>query len=630
MIYSFIFSLISIFILVRIFNSHLNVYFSKFISFFGPKAFPEVKNEFNKFALLRILFGIIILWRGFSNYGLFIPENINSPVGVWQIAEILAGLFITFGFFTQITFIFLILFMWQIGDAIIGKATLGNDIAAMLALFLLLVNSGRFLSLDSIALKNFPTLNIFLFYSKDFLSYREIFLSKFIALTAYWAVCVYSVTVHLSETSWLDGTAGPLLLSNNFMATFHEFTTFLFVNFPFLNYVAKVSLWMMMIWYPFVLPFVLMGGVLRKYIIIWGYLFFILSLGFIQLGYLAEIEFLLWFALFWSFLGINTIKHLNVYYDDRCNLCDKTIQIITFLDIFGIVHLKPLSKNSKDLEKKYNLTKNEYLNDLFGVDHEGNLYGGYNFYLKLTKKIVVLWIFYPILLIFKLLLIGPIIYKFVAKKRLEWFGVCDIQRKKYSLNFPFTRPINRNKDINIYHKTFTIHLLTLTVCYLTALFFQHNNQYISKLANAAHIYGITPINVFNAEDLKMAENWFTLYSYDTGENFLLNSDGSRMRTPVRLGMHKSDKIYFGGTLLIRRRAIENNSCFFEREFNSISYLSKVYLHKNNIYKQELNNYKFRFVQFHQPLPNHEALLKNKYIVGETSIICEHDFVVYKK
>ena len=158
--------------------------------------------------------------------------------------------------------------MWHLGDSIIKKATLGNDIAAMLALFLMLVNSGRFLSIDFLLLNSYPKFHKFLLYSKGFLSYQEVFLSKFIVLTAYWAVCVYSVTMHLDETSWLDGTAGPLLLSNNFMATFHEATTYLFTNFSFSVYLAKVSLWIMMFWYPLILPFVLIGGFFRKYIII--------------------------------------------------------------------------------------------------------------------------------------------------------------------------------------------------------------------------------------------------------------------------------------------------------------------------------------------------------------------------
>ena len=360
---SFYISLIFIIILVKFFNANLDIYFKKFISFFGPKAFPIVTNEFNKFALIRILFGLVLIWRGFSNLDLFILEDTTSAIGAWQIAEIVAGFLITFGLLTQFAFIFLILFMWHLGDGIIKKATLGNDIAAMLALFLMLVNSGRFLSIDFLLLNSYPKLHKFLLYSKDFLSYQEVFLSKFIVLTAYWAVCVYSVTMHLDESSWLDGTAGPLLLSNNFMATFHEATTYLFTNFSFSVYLAKVSLWIMMFWYPLVLPFVLIGGFFRKYIIIWGYLFFILSLVFLQLGYLAEVEFLLWFGLFWSSFGINKNAYLDVYYDDRCNLCDKTIQLITLIDIFGIVKLKPLSKNSKQLEQNFNLTKDAYLND---------------------------------------------------------------------------------------------------------------------------------------------------------------------------------------------------------------------------------------------------------------------------
>lgn len=627
---SFYISLIFIIILVKFFNANLDIYFKKFISFFGPKAFPLVTNEFNKFALIRILFGLVLIWRGFSNLDLFILEDTTSAIGAWQIAEIVAGFLITFGLLTQFAFIFLILFMWHLGDGIIKKATLGNDIAAMLALFLMLVNSGRFLSIDFLLLNSYPKFHKFLLYSKGFLSYQEVFLSKFIVLTAYWAVCVYSVTMHLDESSWLDGTAGPLLLSNNFMATFHEATTYLFTNFSFSVYLAKVSLWIMMFWYPLVLPFVLIGGFFRKYIIIWGYLFFILSLVFLQLGYLAEVEFLLWFGLFWSSFGINKNAYLDVYYDDRCNLCDKTIQLITLIDIFGIVKLKPLSKNSKQLEQNFNLTKDAYLNDLYGVDHKGFIYGGYDFYLKLSKKVLVLWVFYPILLLLKYLSLGPLLYQYIAKKRIQWFGVCVLKRKKYINSVNSLKLLSASKKINFFHKVFTIHILVLTFFYLTHLFIQNNNKYIGKLAVAAHIYGITPINVFNASDLRMAENWFTIHSLENDALIpLLNEDGSRVRDGFRLEMHKSDRIYFGHTLRIRRNSIGNKYCFFDKEFAKIKYLAKVYISNYELKPDASGFYNFKFNQYFQKLPDHANLLENIYSPQEKKLICSIDFAINK-
>lgn len=48
---------------------------------------------------------------------------------------------------------------------------------------------------------------------------------------------------------------------------------------------------------------------------------------------------------FWQSKFMSGANVLNVAYDDRCNLCDRTVTFVKAVDVFGRVELKPLSKN---------------------------------------------------------------------------------------------------------------------------------------------------------------------------------------------------------------------------------------------------------------------------------------------
>jgi predicted DCC family thiol-disulfide oxidoreductase YuxK len=586
----------------------------------APRAFPSHSTfEHNKFALLRVLFGLIIFARGLDVYGLLLDSERFSAVGLWAGAETLAGALLALGLLTQWVLVFLIGAMWQYGDLVVAKSTLGNDIGAILAVLLLLVNAGKYLSLDSALLKRLPSLHRFLLYYSGVPGQEAIFYAKFTALASYWAVCVYSIAIHLNEPAWMDGSAGPLLLSNNFMAVWHEQFSALFSSSALAVGLAKGSLWMMMLWYPAVLPFVLLGGWFRLYVIVWGWLFFAMSMFFLQLGYLAEIEVVLWLALFWSDAGLARRQPLEVLYDDRCNLCDRTVQAVTLLDVFGRVNLRPLSKN-KPLLDEIGLDLEQALTDLYGVDgHSRRLFRGYDFYVQLSRTLALLWPLLPLLLLGRLLWIGPRIYRFIAERRTRLFGVCELPRRK------FLRSVRVEESRSGLPQAVTLHVCLLILFYFAAVPAPYMGW--SGLPNLgarlAHIYGITPIDVFNKTDLRMAENWFVLDSVDFHERIpLLAEDGSR------LSMHASDRLYFGHTLRYRRAVIGKPGCHFETWRPLFEYTSRIYLQQRGV---EAGEYDFRYRQFHQPLVSAEDIAHNQFKIMAPEMRCELDFkIAYRK
>ena len=167
----------------------------------------------------------------------------------------------------------------------------------------------------------------------------------------------------------------------------------LFVSNEYFMVFAKYSMFLMFPWYFGILPMVLIGGLWRKFIIIWGWLFIFLSVFVLQLGFLGEIEIIFWLAIFWSGFGIKKQYQLDVLYDDKCNLCDKTIKFITFIDIFGLVKLRPVSKNN-DFLNVIGLDYKLALTDLYGYQTTNRkLYSGYNFYLHLSKTLIFLFLY---------------------------------------------------------------------------------------------------------------------------------------------------------------------------------------------------------------------------------------------
>ncbi len=584
----------------------------------STRAFPVGSPfEYNKFALLRILFGLIIFVRGIHVYGLLLESERYAAVGLWAGAEMLAGALLALGLFSQWALLFLVGAMWQYGDLIVAKSTLGNDIGAMLAVLLFLVNAGKYLSMDAALLKRLPILHWVLFYYRGAPSPESIFYAKFSALASYWAVCIYSIAVHLNEPAWTSGTAGPLLLSNNFISTAHDHFSALFSSSELAVALARGALWMMMLWYPAVLPFVLLGGIFRKYIIVWGWLFFALSFFGLQLGYLAEIEVVLWLALFWSFAGMDQKASLEVLYDDRCNLCDRTVQAVTFLDIFGRIRLRPLSEN-KVLLDELGLDMSQALTDLYGV-RERALFRGYDFYIQLSKSLLLLWPVLPILLLGRVLLLGPIIYSFIAARRTRLFGVCELPSRK------FLRLVGGEVS-----QSRLAHMVALHACLLILFYFASvpapyaGRAGISNVgAEAAHIYGITPIDVFNKTDLRMAENWFVLKSVDFGEAVpVFAADGSRLQ------MHESDRIYFGHTLRFRRAVIGTDGCQFEQWRPMIEYLSRIYLQQRHA---SAGNYAFTYQQLNQPLVTDSDIARNHFAPISVRSRCETSYTVaYQK
>lgn len=586
--------------------------------------------EAPKFALLRVLFGGFMAERCLWMIVYLQPSDWTRPE-IWLLlmTYLVVVALITVGFLTQPALIFLVMVQWQIGDQILGVTTLGNDIAAMLAILLLFGNAGAHLSIDGWLMRRKGAAGRLIgrtYYPDGLPSDDTLQIVKFLTLVAYWLVCIYSLSMHINEPAWTNGTAGPLLLTNNFMSRFPDLFGAFFSLAPWAVLLGRISIWAMMLWYPAIVPFVLLGGYFRLYIIVWGTLFFLLSLFVLQLGWLAHFEFLLFAGWFWERRFIAGPK-LQVAYDDRCNLCDRTINVIKRVDIFNRVELRPLSKNQQWLRDR-GIDPADAATDLYGVEPlTGRHAKGYEFYLLLASRILLLAPLVPLLYVGRYLG-GRAIYRFIADRRTRLFGVCQIPTPKpdHQLYVAGSEPDRRFRAHDPVFP-FSIQFAAVALAYLLMIpapfigwdgvpLSQSARLWLSTGASAAHIYGIAPINVFNQTDLRMAENWFVIDGIDAkgGSTILpiLAENGGR------LGMHRSDRVYFGNTLYFRRAVIGSEGCQFEHYQAMLRYLVETW-------QVSLFYEHFIYRQYVQILPSSAELIAGVFHPGEIRQVCRIEF-----
>lgn len=588
-------------------------------AFLQTRAFPYTSShEHNKFAILRFFFGLIILLRAQDVASLLLPEEYFQPLGIYNGMEHFFALMIMLGFCTQFSFGFFLFVMFPIGVVWLKTYTLGSDVAAMVAMFLLLTQSGRFLSVDSVIIKKYPVLRGVLGYGAELPNITTTTIAKFLLYASYWFVCLYSFSKHLDVSSWLNGTAGPLLFVNNFMSRYHAVFTQIFLQSDLAVLLARVSIIVMLIWYAVMMLFVVMGGWWRRLSIIWGILFLCLSMFFLQLGSLSYFETIMWIVLFWPKWGIDNSKKCYLFYDDKCNLCDRTVQFVRTVDVFDRIQLMPVSHNALTLQR-YGITTEAALDDLHGVlPDQGVVRAGYALYELLARQLLLLWLMIPLLWLGRVLRIGPMIYRFVADRRRAMFGVCvlPVPKPEWSI------APQQTQSQSLLFSMVACHILLLGAIYLVSMPIPYLGiaGRTSLLSKAAHIYGIAPIDVFNNKDLLMMENWFTLTDVHTQQLLpVFEQDGSR------LAYHKSDRVYFGHTIKFRRSEIGKPDCAFGRQEKIMRYLSEIWMHQSGL----KGAHEFIYTQYYQEAPSQQTLATNLYKPNPSTVRCSVEYSVQR-
>lgn len=204
-----------IFVFITTYPKNISSRLSKLLTSFA--SFIERRGAFHsnslvelpKFVIIRVLFGCFIFERmaaiatrmptaDWSNWDIIVPV----------VAVLLFSVLLIVGFLTQLTLVLLILWDWQIFERSLGISTLGNDIAAMLAILLIFANAGAHFSVDAWLRKRtglFSKIIRTTYYAEGVPPSNVLQIAKFMTISTYWLVCIFSLMMHLSEEAWMTG-----------------------------------------------------------------------------------------------------------------------------------------------------------------------------------------------------------------------------------------------------------------------------------------------------------------------------------------------------------------------------------------------------------------------------------------
>ncbi|ABS64919.1 hypothetical protein Plav_3315 [Parvibaculum lavamentivorans DS-1] len=506
----------------------------------------EIDHDLRKLDIARIAIGAFATGR----YGLILSLALsNGSYDIVLVAGVATGLslLVMLGVATPVALLLLMSSANILIDNALGASTLGTMVLSIALLLFLLAPAGRTLSIDSLLHKGNGTFAwgvdaMYRFFGS--VSADRILIAKLAALLAYYCLCLYSISWHIHDEAWTSGLViNWVLLSPASNPHFvdlawdaYQAAPWFFVNF------CRLAIVGMAFWYVLLLPGLFLGAIVRYFIILWGIAFFLISTFVLPLSYLGWYELIFWFAVFATgpVFGSNETKKLSVLFDDRCNLCDRTVKTLSWFDIFGRLVFMPIHRNMVTAEK-FGVSLEEGLTDLVGIEEAtGKRYDGYRLYETVAARVFLLWPAWPVLWLGRKLWIGPAVYRFIADRRTRLFGVCEFSTipDKFS-RFGHSKNIDPQSGAPAYSAA--IHAVLVTLVVLSTAFLLRlptfttaadeiaPGRWAASAFGAAPLgFGIGKINVFNESDLAL----FTLRFSATMQPSLDMPEGNVLTKPL--------------------------------------------------------------------------------------------------
>lgn len=367
------------------------------------------------------------------------------------------------------------------------------------------------------------------------------------------------------------------MLSNSFLCKEALFFRNLELHFPLLvDYISISGIIFQSIFQILMFPLIFFS-LGKRFVKIWGFLFFTISLFLLSLSYLPHLELILWSILFCPW--VLPKEKIKILYDDKCNLCKKALSVLKSINFNSIYEFSSITK-SRELYEYYNLTEVEVKVYMVGF-LEGKVYKGYDLYMKIIQINPILFVLYPLFWIGKIIKIGPLVYKAIALRRYKMMGQCELSfdedSKQINSTIVESDTILQNTVILFYFTTLLLFIL-FNSSFLSVLGMKKENADSLKYKNSlfSKRIGIEAPQVFNSIDLSMGDNFMTIKKLQDNQWKLIpviGLNGERLNylnyDIMLFSNHNSDKYYFGQTLKYRRsliKEIDNIITFHEQGF----------------------------------------------------------------
>ena len=537
----------------------------------------SVEHELKKVAILRVFLGIIVFVR---YYEIFYAMSIFNPGMLFFQSILLLGITILFtvGVVTPISTILLAIGVSYF-DRLAGTSTLGTYIVIQLLIVMFLMNHGIYGSVDSWIMQSkhkFSKVVKSLYNILGKPSQESIRIAYFLGFISYALTSFGALTLHLIDPYWIQGLTLYSALTNSYLFKFYETARYIEAVSPNLLFIVSIIGIILQSIFQFLMIPLIFFKWGRRYVVIWGMIFFLISLIGINLSYLPHVEILFWLLIFFP---INTRKQkVKIIYDDYCNLCTNGMRFLKAINFNGRYEFIALSKN-KELYEKEGLTEKEVRTYMVGWVGTKK-YIGYSLYIEILKVNPLLYILLPFFYIGKIGKVGSKIYNYIAENRYQVLGKCKLSSGDIiSQKFDLDSLKKRKYPLLPLHYTFIAILLIFIALqypigikkYISANIKYTLNPIIDK-------FGLVLPVVFNNTDLSMGDNWLVIHRKLENSEFSLipitDLDGSRLTYEnmdiLNFSNHNSDFFYFGNTLGYRRSMI-NVSKNNLKEFHTKGY-----------------------------------------------------------
>lgn len=540
----------------------------KLIALINRSYFPEVKSveyEQKKLAIIRWITGLIILFR-FSQV-LYTVQYIDEFQGAFLVGVVATAciFFFTIGLFGPLS---TLAAFWALTkfDTSFNCQTLGTNILSQFLFVLFLASHSRYYSVDALILKwkNSIGRGMAKLYSwvgtptKDSLR-----LYYFFGFFSYAIVSFCALSFHILDENWVAGRTPFAFFPAAFLSKYYPLFREIVINWPSIFMALSIFLTLGQSVFQFLMVPLAWSKWGMRFVVFWGFSFFVASLFFVNLSYLPHAEVLSWLAFF---SRVRKRSAITLLFDDRCNLCKKSVRLLRFVNFNGAIEFLGLSK-ADELVNKHNLNREEVRVWLYGIQ-DNNIYKGYDLYIQIINANPLLWIFWPLFFIGRISGIGYKIYAWIANNRYKLFGTCE-------LTFPVPPYV---PPIHVVRHSFMKGVLYIYIS-ISVIFLVHempvvNVEVPNRLVNsglgivnqgmdrALYLFGLKTPMVFNEDDLKMNQKYFVLYRLtDEGEELIPFIDENGGRLPyfgsdwLHLTNHGSDLLYFSTTMRHQRALI---------------------------------------------------------------------------
>ncbi len=539
-----------------------------------------ILSQLYKSCIIRIVFSAVILLRVYQilEVAIKLEEHISHIQYILAVATITAAVTLLIGLFSSLANIILAILL-PLFDIHFNCQTLGTSIACLLAIGLAFTKSGSLLSLDCQIRSKFPKLAYLYEFPKlnaKYFNYTFTYL-----VLVYWINSLLAIALHMKDPTWISGQTPKILMLNSYLNNAYALNRWVFSEqteiLNFLSYTITIAQTLFQVLlFPFL--FFRYG---RLFVMYYGFAFFFYSLICLQLSYLPHMEILIWALIF---IGNKKIRTLELFYDDYCNLCRKTIKFIHFFNFNNTLILRPLSSN-RDKLKQLKIPDTIIKNQMVSICN-GQVFYGFNTYFVLTRKIPIFIFFWPIFWILKISSFGNIVYNSISTQREKYFGVCSLAYNDEVVSLKWKLRRNQIRLLNRSYKGNMRNYLVLNILTTYSIFFlfvtasrqanpgnnklNYLNKYVTYSGFRNKSLGLEVPDVFNETDLKMGDRFLVitrknLSPKDDNNNIsLISYDGSRRNYPhskfdwLLLKNHGADNLYFGYTLKINRALINLN------------------------------------------------------------------------